>query len=71
MRQQSVPAVGAARATSAELTATGRLAGVTAAAGPFGEATVEVQFGGQPLGSTLSVTGAPGAPALTVALRAE
>jgi len=98
-----------ARATSAELTATGRLGGVTAAAGPFGAATVQVQFGGQPFGqltlagraspggsvddlvlnaghwpdgpgqvvldgsqvsgqggSTLSVTGAPGAPALTV-----
>ena len=104
----------AARASSAELTATGRLGGVTAAAGPFDEATVQVRFGGQPfgqlvlagraspggavddvvlnaghwpdgpgqvvldggqapgqgggpqVGSTLSVTGAPGAPALTV-----
>ena len=104
----------AARARSAELTATGRLGGVTAAAGPFGEATVQVQFGGQPfgqlmlagraspggsvddlvlnaghwpdgpgqvvldgspapgqgggpqVGSTLPVTGVPGAPALTV-----
>ena len=104
----------AARASSAELTATGRLGGVTAAAGPFDEATVQVQSGGQPfgqlmlagraspggavddvvlnaghwpdgpgqvvldgsqapgqgggpqVGSTLSVTGAPGAPALTV-----
>jgi putative ABC transport system permease protein len=110
----------AARASSAALAATGRLGGVTAAAGPFGEATVQAQFGGQPfgqlvlagraspggsvddlvlnaghwpdgpgqvvldgsqglvqgggpgqgggppVGSTLSVTGAPGAPALTV-----
>jgi putative ABC transport system permease protein len=112
--------VNAARASSAALAATGRLGGVTAAAGPFGEATVQAQFGGQPfgqlvlagraspggsvddlvlnaghwpdgpgqvvldgsqglvqgggpgqgggppVGSTLSVTGAPGAPALTV-----
>ena len=104
----------AARAGSAALAATGHLGGVTAAAGPFGEATVQVQSGGQPfgqlvlagrpspggpvddlvlnaghwpdgpgqvvldgsqapgqgggppVGSTLSVTGAPGAPALTV-----
>ena len=115
--------VNAARASSAELAATKTLGGVTAAAGPFGEATVQVQAGGQPfgqlvlagraspggalddlvlnaghwpdgpgqvvldaspgpgqggqgvglgqgggaqLGSTLSVTGVPGAPALTV-----
>jgi putative ABC transport system permease protein len=104
----------AARASSGELTATGRLGGVTAAAGPFSAATVQVQFGGQPfgqlvlagraspggavddlvldaghwpdgpgqvvldgspalgqgggpqVGSTLPVTGVPGAPALTV-----
>ncbi len=56
MRQQSVPAVGGDVI---------RLDGVTKTyqAGPPG--------GGPPLGSTLSVTGAPGAPALTVALRAE
>jgi len=112
--------VNAARASSAALAATGRLGGVTAAAGPFAAATVQLQFGGQPfgqlvlagraspggsvddlvlnaghwpdgpgqvvldgsqapgqaggpgqggdppLGSTLSVTGAPGAPALVV-----
>ena len=40
----------AARASSAELAATGRLGGVTAAAGPFAEATVQLQFGGQPFG---------------------
>ena len=103
-----------ARVSSAALAATGRLGGVTAAAGPFAAATVQMQFGGQPfgqlvlagraspggsvddlvlnaghwpdgpgqvvldgsqvsgrgggppVGSTLSVTGAPGAPALTV-----
>jgi len=106
--------VNAARASSAELAATGTLGGVTAAAGPFAAATVQVQFegqpsgqlvlagrasprgsvddlvlnaghwpdgpgqvvlnggpalgqgGGPPVGSTLSVTGAPGAPGLTV-----
>jgi putative ABC transport system permease protein len=102
-----------ARASPAELTSTGNLAGVTGAAGPFSEATVQTQFGGQPfgqlvlagrastdgpvddlvlhaghwpdgpgqvvlqgssgpgpggppLGSTVTVTGVPGAPALTV-----
>jgi len=115
--------VNAARASSAQLAATRALGGVTAAAGPFAEATVQAQSGGQPfgqlvlagraspggavddvvlnaghwpdapgqvvldaspgpaqdgqgdgpsqggepkLGSTLSVTGVPGAPALTV-----
>jgi putative ABC transport system permease protein len=104
MRKQSMPAVGDVI----------RLGGVTAAAGPFGAATVQAQFGGQPfrrlvlagrasprgsvddlvlnaghwpdgpgqvvldgsqvpgqggnpqVGSTLSVTGVPGASALTV-----
>jgi putative ABC transport system permease protein len=106
--------VNAARASSAKLAATGHLSGVTAAAGPFAEATVQAQAGGQPfgqlvlagraspggtvddlvlnaghwpdgpgqvvldnsptsgqgygtpIGSTLSVTGVPGAPALVV-----
>ena len=40
----------AARASSAALAATGRLGGVTAAAGPFAAATVQMQFGGQPFG---------------------
>ena len=40
----------AARASSAELAATKSLSGVTAAAGPFDAATVQVQFGGQPFG---------------------
>ena len=39
-----------ARASSAALAATGRLGGVTAAAGPFAAATVQTQFGGQPFG---------------------
>jgi putative ABC transport system permease protein len=42
--------VNAARTSSAKLAATGHLSGVTAAAGPFGEATVQVQAGGQPFG---------------------
>jgi putative ABC transport system permease protein len=105
--------VNPARATSAELAATGGLPGVTAAAGPFAEATVQVDHDGQPwrqlilagrasaggrvddlvlsaghwpdrpgqvvlegsgpagptaprLGSTLTVTGLPGTPALAV-----
>lgn len=105
--------VNAVRARPAELTATRSLAGVTATAGPFAEAAVQTQFGGQiwgqlvlagraspggpvddvvlnaghwpdgpgqvvldgnpgqgtggpQLGSTLTVTGVPGAPALTV-----
>ena len=107
--------VNSSHVSSEELAATGRLGGVTAAAGPFAAATVQMQLGGQPfgqlllagraspggsvddlvlnaghwpdgpgqvvldgssaagqggggpqLGSTLSVTGAPGAAALTV-----
>ena len=61
----------AARATSAELTATGRLGGVTAAAGPFGEATVQVQFGGQPFGQlTLAGRASPGGPVDDLVLNA-
>jgi putative ABC transport system permease protein len=53
--------VNAARASSAELAATRNLSGVTAAAGPFGEATVQVQFGGQPFGQlVLAGRTAPG-----------
>ncbi|MGD0607949.1 MAG: hypothetical protein ABSA53_30720, partial [Streptosporangiaceae bacterium] len=36
--------VNAARTTPAKLAATARLAGVTATAGPFGQATVQLQF---------------------------
>jgi putative ABC transport system permease protein len=39
-----------ARATSAELAATRTLSGVTAAAGPFREATISPEQGGYPLG---------------------
>jgi putative ABC transport system permease protein len=42
--------VNTARASSAELTATGHLPGVTAMAGPFPEATVQTQWQGQPFG---------------------
>jgi putative ABC transport system permease protein len=48
----------AARASNAELAATGHLAGVTALAGPFAEATTEVNFQGQPWGQ-LQLAGRP------------
>ncbi len=48
MRQQSMPAAGDVI----------RLDGVTAAAGPFGAATVQAQFGGQPFGQ-LVLAGRP------------
>jgi putative ABC transport system permease protein len=52
-----------ARVTAAELAATSHVAGVTAAAGPFAEATVQTQFGGQPFGQlTLAGRAAPGGP---------
>jgi putative ABC transport system permease protein len=52
-----------ARATPAELAATGHVAGVTAAAGPFSEVTVQAQQGGQPFGQlTLAGRSAPGGP---------
>jgi putative ABC transport system permease protein len=41
-----------ARATTAQLAATGHLAGVTALAGPFAATTVQPQFQGQPWGQT-------------------
>jgi putative ABC transport system permease protein len=50
----------AARATGAELAATSRLPGVTAAAGPFAQATVLADFQGQPWGQ-LSLAGRPAA----------
>ncbi len=63
--------VNAARATSAELAATGTLGGVTAAAGPFAEATVPVQSGGQPFGQLLLAGRAsPGGPVDNVVLNA-
>ena len=48
----------AARATHAELAATGHASGVTALAGPFAEATVQADFQGQPWGQ-LRLTGRP------------
>ena len=55
--------VNAARASHAELAATRTLHDVTAAAGPFPEATVQVQFAGQPFGQfPLAGRAAPGGP---------
>jgi putative ABC transport system permease protein len=53
----------AARATATELAATSHASGVTAAAGPFGQATVQTTFLGQPNGQ-LSLVGrsGPGGP---------
>ena len=61
----------AARASNAELAATGHLAGVTALAGPFAEATAEVNFQGQPWGQ-LQLAGrpAPGGPVDDLVLNA-
>jgi putative ABC transport system permease protein len=51
------------RADSARLAGTRSLHGVTAAAGPFGEATVQSQFSGQPFGQlTLVGRSSPGGP---------
>ncbi|MGD0065821.1 MAG: hypothetical protein ABSB76_20530, partial [Streptosporangiaceae bacterium] len=63
--------VNAARTTAAQLAATAKLPGVTAAAGPFGQATVQIQFGGQPFGQ-LALTGraSPGGPVDDVLLNA-
>ncbi len=55
--------VNPARATAAQLDATRALRGVTAAAGPFAEATVQVQAQGQPWGQfTLAGRASPGGP---------
>src|ERR1700677_3670799 len=48
----------AARASDAQLAATGYVSGVTALAGPFAEATVQVNFQGQPWGQ-LQLAGRP------------
>jgi putative ABC transport system permease protein len=63
--------VNAARATSAQLTATGRRPGVTAAAGPFAATTVMSYFQGQPW-SQLRLVGrpAPGGPVDDLVLNA-
>jgi putative ABC transport system permease protein len=61
----------AARASSAELAATSRLAGVTAASGPFGEATVQLQYSGQPFGQlVLAGRASPGGPVDDLVLNA-
>jgi putative ABC transport system permease protein len=63
--------VASGRVSPAELAATGTLRGVTAAAGPFAEATVQAQFGGQPFGQlTLAGRSAPGGPVDDVTLTA-
>src|SRR5207253_4883621 len=55
--------VNAARASAAELAATGHLAGVTAAAGPFSESVVQTQFQGQQFGQmVLAGRASPGGP---------
>ncbi len=55
--------VNPARATAAQLDATRALRGVTAAAGPFAEATVQLQYQGQPWGQfTLAGRASPGGP---------
>ena len=61
----------AARASDAELAATGHLAGVTGFAGPFAEATTQVDFQGQPWGQ-LQLAGrpAPGGPVDDLVLNA-
>jgi putative ABC transport system permease protein len=63
--------VNTARADPAKLAATSRLAGVTAAAGPFTESTVQTQFGGQPFGQmVLTGRASPGGPVDDVVLNA-
>jgi putative ABC transport system permease protein len=55
--------VNTARASSAQLAATRTLPGVTAAAGPFAQATVKTQTDGQPFGQlTLAGRSSPGGP---------
>jgi putative ABC transport system permease protein len=55
--------VNPARVTTGQLSATRSLPGVMAAAGPFGEATVQANQGGQPWGQmTLVGRAAPGGP---------
>jgi putative ABC transport system permease protein len=63
--------VNTARADPAKLAATSRLTGVTAAAGPFTESTVQTQFGGQPFGQmVLTGRASPGGPVDDVVLNA-
>ena len=61
----------AARASNAELAATGHLAGITGFAGPFAETTVQVTFQGQPWGQLqLAGRNAPGGPVDDLVLNA-
>jgi putative ABC transport system permease protein len=63
--------VNTARVDPAELAATSRLTGVTAAAGPFTESTVQTQFGGQPFGQmVLTGRASPRGPVDDVVLNA-
>ena len=63
--------VNPARADVAQLASTRTLHGVTALAGPFGEATVQSQWGGQPFGQlTLVERASPGGPVDDVVLNA-
>ena len=63
--------VNQARAGAAQLAATRNLHGVTAAAGPFAEATVQSQFAGQPFGQlTLAGRADPGGRVDDVVLNA-
>jgi putative ABC transport system permease protein len=63
--------VNTARADSAQLAGTRGLHGVTALAGPFGEATVQTEFQGQPFGQfTLAGRTAPGGSVDSVVLNA-
>jgi putative ABC transport system permease protein len=63
--------VNPARAGAAQLAATRSLHGVTAVAGPFGEATIQSQWSGQPFGQlTLVGRSSPGGPVDDVVLNA-
>ncbi|HEV3293828.1 MAG TPA: FtsX-like permease family protein [Streptosporangiaceae bacterium] len=63
--------VNPARAGAARLAATRSLRGVSAMAGPFGEATVQTQWNGQPFGQlTLVGRSSPGGPVDDVVLNA-
>ncbi len=70
--QRGADAVVTAQATAAELAATRRLPGVTAAAGPFAEVTVTARLAGRP-GPTLTLTLAgratPGGPVDDLVIR--
>jgi putative ABC transport system permease protein len=63
--------VNQARASSAELAATGTLRGVTATAGPFPEALIQTEFAGQTYGQlTLAGRASPSGPADDLVLEA-